>query len=309
LTTINTPQMGGRAANNMTSEKPEPSAPIAKAVCSFCSKNQDVVRKIIAGPKVCICDECVDLCSDILEEDAKRNTPGTATASNKQSQKTGSTPRRDLPPWWSIDRWAKNRSELPAVAADTTPAVQKVNSKVCALCSEPVPLADVFLVRDRWLMCPTCVEGVRALVLGETSEESASAWLAQAEDDLAAARTMADKGNWGYALFFRHETVEKSLKGFLAKVRTTHSRATHSVYTLLKWAADLDERFGGFGPETWSLDTCYYLTRYPVGEPPKRSKDFFNNPAEGSAAIRAAETVLALCKELVSNYSTVKNAN
>jgi hypothetical protein len=37
--------------------------------CSFCGKNQDQVRKLIAGPKVFICDECVDLCEDILAEE------------------------------------------------------------------------------------------------------------------------------------------------------------------------------------------------------------------------------------------------
>jgi hypothetical protein len=34
--------------------------------CSFCGKTQDEVRKLIAGPKVYICDECVDLCNDII---------------------------------------------------------------------------------------------------------------------------------------------------------------------------------------------------------------------------------------------------
>lgn len=38
--------------------------------CSFCGKNQDQVRKLIAGPKdVFICDECIDLCSEIIEEE------------------------------------------------------------------------------------------------------------------------------------------------------------------------------------------------------------------------------------------------
>ena len=37
--------------------------------CSFCGKYQDQVRKIIAGANVYICDECVDLCVDILEDD------------------------------------------------------------------------------------------------------------------------------------------------------------------------------------------------------------------------------------------------
>lgn len=40
-----------------------------KVRCSFCNKTQDQVRKIIAGPAgVYICDECIDICSDILEE-------------------------------------------------------------------------------------------------------------------------------------------------------------------------------------------------------------------------------------------------
>ncbi len=42
-----------------------------KLHCSFCGKSQDAVRKLIAGPSVYICDECVDLCNDILREELK----------------------------------------------------------------------------------------------------------------------------------------------------------------------------------------------------------------------------------------------
>jgi ClpX C4-type zinc finger len=38
-------------------------------VCSFCGKDQDQVRKLIQGPAVFICDECIDLCNDIIEEE------------------------------------------------------------------------------------------------------------------------------------------------------------------------------------------------------------------------------------------------
>jgi ATP-dependent Clp protease ATP-binding subunit ClpX len=38
-------------------------------VCSFCGKDQDHVRKLIAGPSVYICDECIDLCNDIIESE------------------------------------------------------------------------------------------------------------------------------------------------------------------------------------------------------------------------------------------------
>ena len=37
--------------------------------CSFCGKTQDQVRRLIAGPDVCICDECVELCEDIIREE------------------------------------------------------------------------------------------------------------------------------------------------------------------------------------------------------------------------------------------------
>ena len=42
-----------------------------KLNCSFCGKGQDDVKKLIAGPSVYICNECVDLCNDIIEEEVK----------------------------------------------------------------------------------------------------------------------------------------------------------------------------------------------------------------------------------------------
>jgi ATP-dependent Clp protease ATP-binding subunit ClpX len=43
--------------------------------CSFCGKSQHEVRKLIAGPSVYICDECVDLCNDIIREEIKDISP------------------------------------------------------------------------------------------------------------------------------------------------------------------------------------------------------------------------------------------
>lgn len=48
--------------------------------CSFCGKSQHEVRKLIAGPSVFICDECVELCNDIIREEIKDISP------NKQNQ-------------------------------------------------------------------------------------------------------------------------------------------------------------------------------------------------------------------------------
>src|SRR5215213_9942421 len=42
--------------------------------CSFCGKSQHEVRKLIAGPSVFVCDECIALCNDILKEDLQTQT-------------------------------------------------------------------------------------------------------------------------------------------------------------------------------------------------------------------------------------------
>ena len=39
--------------------------------CSFCGKSQHEVRKLIAGPSVFICDECIELCNDIIREETQ----------------------------------------------------------------------------------------------------------------------------------------------------------------------------------------------------------------------------------------------
>ena len=54
--------------------------------CSFCGKSQHEVRKLIAGPSVFICDECIDLCNDIIREEASTDTgTGKATKSDLPS--------------------------------------------------------------------------------------------------------------------------------------------------------------------------------------------------------------------------------
>ncbi len=67
--------------------------------CSFCRKPQEKVRRLIAGPGVYICDECVDLCNDILDEEFA----GLAGASRGHLKPTpgppsGTAPQGDAPP-------------------------------------------------------------------------------------------------------------------------------------------------------------------------------------------------------------------
>ena len=56
------------AARSPGAEQPQEEAGVWR--CSFCGKTQDEVRKLIASPTVRICNECIDLCNDIIAEEA-----------------------------------------------------------------------------------------------------------------------------------------------------------------------------------------------------------------------------------------------
>lgn len=63
--------------------------------CSFCGKPKDRVQKLIAGPGVFICDECVDLCNDILKEPPPARTSQVMPPAAEWVAST--TPKK---PWW-----------------------------------------------------------------------------------------------------------------------------------------------------------------------------------------------------------------
>lgn len=54
--------------------------------CSFCGKSQEQVRKLIAGPGVYICDECVDLCNEILDEELLDTNTAAASQPTQKSE-------------------------------------------------------------------------------------------------------------------------------------------------------------------------------------------------------------------------------
>ena len=65
----------------MTEERQGRSGDSGKILyCSFCGKSQHEVRKLIAGPSVFICDECVELCNDIIREELEEK--GATTRSH-----------------------------------------------------------------------------------------------------------------------------------------------------------------------------------------------------------------------------------
>ena len=77
--------------------------------CSFCGKRQRQVKKLIAGPGVYICDECIDLCNEIIDEELTapdrtststicrgraRSTPSSTTTSSARKRRSGRCPSR-----------------------------------------------------------------------------------------------------------------------------------------------------------------------------------------------------------------------
>ena len=107
--------------------KADPGTGDQKLPCSFCKKTQDDVRKLIAGPAVFICDECVLVCVDIIADDARVER----AVSEQVEGVAQETPR------WSA-------------------------SARCTLCRMPVVLAEALSVENRALLCRGCVAAVQA---------------------------------------------------------------------------------------------------------------------------------------------------
>ena len=64
--------------------------------CSFCGKSQNEVKKLIAGPTVYICNECVDICNEIITDD--RRAGAAATTTGRTDEATGGAARAAAPP-------------------------------------------------------------------------------------------------------------------------------------------------------------------------------------------------------------------
>ena len=94
--------------------------------CSFCGKSANEVRKLIARPTVSICDQCVEVCNDLIAED----------------QKSSGTPE---------DSALQN-------AAGGGHVVE------CSLCHMPMEVTDGLPVHNRGLVCVGCIGEVQAAI-------------------------------------------------------------------------------------------------------------------------------------------------
>ena len=104
--------------------------------CSFCGKDQTDVRKLIAGPSVYICDECIEVCNDILTEEFAENEEG-----RREEEAGGMALLPDSP---------------SSARAKASPAAS------CRLCGLPTPIQDLIAVPDRGFLCLVCLGAIRA---------------------------------------------------------------------------------------------------------------------------------------------------
>jgi hypothetical protein len=109
--------------------------------CSFCGKSEHEVQKLIAGPKVLICDECVQVCVDIIADDAT------------SEGKTGAVDDRP--------------ATVPSAWTDSRPATLR-----CTLCQTPTPAPHLLPIPSRGALCPGCVGQVEAAAAARRESES-----------------------------------------------------------------------------------------------------------------------------------------
>ncbi len=103
--------------------------------CSFCGKKQDEVMCLIAGPTVYICNECVDICNEIIAE--KRADPPLITAA-----------KGDI------------AGHIPIEAGS-----------ICSFCLKVLPDSKMLMVPERGQLCPACVKATRSALAGIRTDQ------------------------------------------------------------------------------------------------------------------------------------------
>src|SRR5689334_7727880 len=118
----------------------EPNGVVRVLRCSFCNKDQNDVKKLIAGPKsVFICSECVEVCNRIIADGHRFTT-----------RASGHFVRDDQPEGLLLDA---------EIAEDAIPWPETIQ---CALCQASIELDEGVLVPGRGTLCTSCVEAVAA---------------------------------------------------------------------------------------------------------------------------------------------------
>ena len=118
-----------RGPETHPSTKPDQPAGSDPLQCSFCRKFQSEVRKLIAGPAVMICDECVAVCVDILAAEVPQAAPKDAVEGQ---------------------RWRANAAKLSGEA----------DSDSCSLCGKSTFIREMLPIESRGSLCGECADAI-----------------------------------------------------------------------------------------------------------------------------------------------------
>jgi ATP-dependent protease ClpP protease subunit len=136
---------------------PTPASGESLLYCSFCGKSQHEVRKLIAGPSVFICDECVELCNDIIREEIQEKLAEGRASKLPKPARDPRHPRsvRDRP-GRTRRRSSRSRSTTTTSARIARPRRTTSNSRRATSCWSARPVAARRCWRRRWRACSTC---------------------------------------------------------------------------------------------------------------------------------------------------------
>lgn len=216
--------------------------------CSYCGKSQREVRKLIAGPTVSICDECVKLCNDIIadEKDSKRPAESHPLPEKKERAKVSVTPRCSF--------CGKEQHEVQTLIAG--PSVY-VCDECVGLCNDII--ADEI---ERWETAralKALPEGFRSLIAGILDRGMPAAERIRHFLDrqiMQNTRTPPDKliwGSWGLAGDWRdlHRLLAEAIREESdshdddARVQVFRDASPEYRMALPEWASRIVERLSG----------------------------------------------------------------
>jgi len=124
-----------------------------------------------------------------------------------------------------------------------------------------------------------------------SNRREAERWLAQAREDLAAARDSRTAGHYEWACFQAQQAAEKALKAVLF-FRGLRAILSHSLVELLREIRRLDPGFAPLDEGCRFLDAVYIPTRYPNGLPGTQTPAEFYTATEADRCLSFADSIL-----------------
>jgi ClpX C4-type zinc finger len=127
-------------------EKPSKQEPKAAAYCAFCNRSQAAVSRLIAGPTVMICDECVRICVDIIADVHLSDSPESPGAIQEQ-----------------LTRQQALRLNADGSADAVADEMIPLWHVRCALCRQIVATETAFSIQGRGLLCDDCLTAAQGI--------------------------------------------------------------------------------------------------------------------------------------------------